>query len=659
MEPHTVCILFVQASLLLLVSGALISIGSGKRTNATVLSTFLFAACFLLLCGCIGCWPDGFAVVLLPVYLGGLVPLVHVGDALSMFFLAILTLVGMAVALFSPAYLSHLQGRFNPAMYWFALFVFIGSMAQVFMAHDAITFIVFWEAMSLSSVALVITDYASRKAKNAALIYLGATRVATTLLLAGFIWLHALSKSWMFADFNALGSEALIPLALVFAGLCIKAGTWPFHLWLPYAHTEAPAPISALMSGVMVKVAVYGMIRLVLMAHTPSLILAYSAMALGIISAFWGIMFAQVEDDLKRLLAYSTVENIGLIVFTIGFALLGKASGITSITSIAIAACLLHVLNHGTYKPLLFLGAGAVDWAAHSRDFSRLGGLQRFMPWTALMFCFGSMAICALPPLNGFASKWLIYQGLFQFSIFSTSIFNRALGITIIGLLAMIGAMSLAAFTKAFGLCFLGRPRSLQAEQAKEMPESARAAQGLLMVACILISLGAATIVQGFAPITAGILPSYNVPVKLPEPQLVIALLVLLPAFYLVLIDLGRRRVKRFSTWECGYGELPPRANIGAASFSRSLANMFGMLIQHRVFNKIYGHDRRHFPDNVNVKYYKIFVVEKYIYGPMLHALDAVGRGLIRLQTGSIHIHLLYVFATLILLVFIGIRTLR
>ncbi|MCC7527131.1 MAG: hypothetical protein IT342_01340 [Candidatus Melainabacteria bacterium] len=589
-----------------------------------------------------------------PIFLGGLVPFAQHADALSLFFLFILSLVGLSIALFSPSYLEHFKEHFHPGIYWFSLFVFVASMAQVFLCADAISFIIFWELMSLSSAALVITNRASHTAKKATIIYLGATRVSTTLMFCGFLWLHALTNSWSFADWSTMRGAGLLPLSIIFAGFCIKAGTWPFHLWLPYAHTEAPAPISALMSGVMVKVAIYGMIRLILMSNTASVSLALVAIALGAISAFWGILFTQVEGDIKRLLAYSTVENIGLIVLSIGLVLLGKSTNVVAISSIGLAGCLFHVLNHGLYKPLLFLSAGAVDWGAHSRDLAKLGGLQRLMPWTAASFFFGSLAICSLPPLNGFASKWLIYQGLFSLSVGSNSISDRTMAIALIALLSMIGAMSVASFTKVFGLCFLGTPRTPQASHAKEMPLAALISQHILIACCLVLTFGAGLIVDGFKPIAQGVLPKYDVPAMLPQPQLVVALAIPLILFYFVLIIRGRSNVKYFSTWECGYGKLPLRSFIDAASFTRPLASLFGLVIQYRTENQIQGRDRRHFPDTIDVKAHQVLWVEKFFYSPILNAFDALGKGLIKLQTGSIHIHLFYVFATLILLVLIG-----
>jgi formate hydrogenlyase subunit 3/multisubunit Na+/H+ antiporter MnhD subunit len=655
METHSFCALIIPIAFALLGSGMLVALLSGKRTNDNILSLLLFAACLALGCGAACNWPMGYASSSLPLYMGGVQAFVQRGDVLSLLFLLLLGVVGLAVALFSPAYLKHFKDRIQPGIFWFALFVFIGSMAQVFLSADAITFIVFWELMSLSSVALVVSDYASHKAKNAAHIYLGATRISTTFIFGGFLWMYSLSHSWLFSDWASLGHRPLAPLLLIFLGLCIKAGTWPFHLWLPYAHTEAPAPISALMSGIMVKVAIYAMLRLLLMPATALVPIAYVAIALGAISAFWGILFAQVYPDLKRLLAYSTVENIGLIVISLGLAMLAKAKNLPVVGSIALAACLYHCINHALYKPLLFLSTGAVDSAAHSRDLSRLGGLEKKMPWTAAMFFFGSMAICALPPLNGFNSKWLIYQGLFQFTLGGPSVYDRTIGMILIGVLAMVGALSVACFAKGFGLAFLGRARTSAAEHAEEVPASALLAQGLLVAGCVVLSLGGPWVVHWFAPVALAILPSYNVPVSLPEVQVVIALAVLIPCIYMAALR-GAHTIRRFVTWECGYGEISRRALISAASFERSIMTLFGKVVQYRVESEISGRDRRHFPDLINVRAANVSLMERVVYRPVLKAFEAAGNSLIKLQTASIHVHLLYVFATLILFILIGTR---
>jgi hydrogenase-4 component B len=633
--------------------GLLIALMFGRRVNEKLQAAILLAACACMFISALCAWPVGYKCGPLPVFLGGMVHISQHADALSLLFLLILSFVGMAVAIFTPSYVHHLQGKYHPGIFWFALLAFVASMAQTLLSVDAINFIVFWEIMSLSSVALVITDYASHRAKHAALIYLAATRISTTFLLAGFIWLFTLSHSWLFADWHSLGPAATVPMFLLFTGFCIKAGSWPFHLWLPYAHTEAPAPVSALMSGVMVKVAVYGIIRLLLVGSDTSPLLAYAAIILGSISSLWGIVFAQVYNDLKRILAYSTVENIGLIILALGLVMWCKTGPVNLVASVALAAALFHCINHSVYKPLLFLSTGAVDVQAHSRTLSRLGGLHKSMPWTAALFFVGAMSICALPPLNGFASKWLIYQGLFQFASGSIGVVERVTGLAIMGVLAMVGALSVAAFTKSFGLCFLGRARTAAAENATEASFGAIAAQALLAFACIGLSLFSTIIVQQIAPAAAGIVPGYVAFQGYAAPPLVIAMLALIASIYLLFLR-NQQKVKFFVTWECGYGELPRRTLMSGISFNRSIMDLFGRLVQIQESRQINGMDRRHFPDSITVKVENYSLIERYVYVPMLHIITAASEGLAKLQTASIHVHLFYVFATLIVAIIVG-----
>ncbi|MGI6384249.1 MAG: proton-conducting transporter membrane subunit [bacterium] len=289
------------------------------------------------------------------------------------------------------------------------------SMAGVVMAANAILFLVAWEVMALSSFALVTADHERRDSRRAAIIYLGATRAGTAFLMIGFLWAHHLTGSWVFSEWGISGTGALAPALLIFAGLATKAGCWPFHLWLPIAHPAAPAPVSALMSGVMIKTAIYVMIRLfVLDNHFVVPLLGPILLVLGAISAFWGVLFALLQHDLKRLLAYHSVENIGIILMGLGVSLLGRQHHLPLLEQLGLAAALFHTLNHAIFKSLLFLGAGAVDACTHLRDIEKLGGLVHRMPWTTGAFVAGSAAICALPPLNGFASEWLLYQGFFK-----------------------------------------------------------------------------------------------------------------------------------------------------------------------------------------------------------------------------------------------------
>ncbi len=347
-----------------------------------IYSAILFFSCTLMFAAVASAWSSTICwSVPSPIYFG-LAPWSCRLDPIASFFLLIVSFSGLVVALFSPGYIKHMEHQRNLSVYWSCLFLFVLSMAQVILAANAITFLIFWEIMALSSAFLVLSDSIKHSTQTAGLIYLAATRFSTAFLTGGFISLYFLFHSWNFADWTLVAPDTRLPMFLIFVGLCIKAGVWPFHIWLPYAHPEAPAPVSALMSGVMVKVSIYAMIRLLMESGAHGDLLGYICLTLGSLSAAWGVLFALMQRDLKRLLAYSTVENVGLILMAIAITILAKNAGLTVIATLAFSAALFHIVNHALFKGLLFLGAGAIDMRAHTRDLSALGGLGKKMPWT-------------------------------------------------------------------------------------------------------------------------------------------------------------------------------------------------------------------------------------------------------------------------------------
>lgn len=634
----------------LLLAGCLTATLFGERIKVPIFSSLLAIAALL----------SGGAALLSgrtidfalpePFYFG-LAPIAFRLDALASFFLLLLATVALAVAMFSPGYLSHSGHHIKPQHYWTSLLLFVLSMGAVMLAANALTFLVFWEIMSLSSAVLVGLDFTSTKSQRAALIYLGATRVATALLAGGFIWLHSLLGGWSFADWHLSGGIVQAPAVLLLLGLAIKAGLWPFHIWLPYAHPAAPSPVSALMSGVMIKIALYAMIRFFAMDPTGSVTLACVLGFLGMVSAVWGVVFALVQQDLKRLLAYSSVENVGIIGLGIAACLYGRASGLDAVAAIGLVAALFHCFNHGLFKSLLFLGAGAVDSAAHSRDLSQLGGLARTMPWTCLGFVIGSASICAIPPFNGFASKWLVYQALFQMASHSHDKVLVGLAVACIGALALVGGLALACFTKAVGVAFLGRPRSKSAQNARECTPLMTAAQGLLASACAALGL-ASPWVSGLLEQMVGSGHPGAVPIL---PLHVLAACLLLTAVLLYLLVLGGRKgCRRYLTWECGYGPLSPHMQVTGESFAQPVAVLFQPVLQYSMHSEITGRDRRHFPENVKAEAEISSLLESRVYGPAISAVRWASSHLARLQAGSIHLYLLYVLITLIALLLLG-----
>jgi hydrogenase-4 component B len=583
-----------------------------------------------------------------------------VADPLSRWFLGIIGLVGVAVAVFAGGYLQHLRKRVALGFVWAALAALLASMSGVVLASNAVLFLVAWEVMALSSFALVAADHAQHSVRHAALVYLGATRAGTAFLMGGFLWAHQLTGSWDFAAWTLSGRAALGPALLIFIGLATKAGCWPFHLWLPIAHPAAPAPVSALMSGVMIKTAIYAMARLFTGHHLDAPGLAPLVLGLGAVSAFWGVLFALLQHDLKRLLAYHSVENIGIILMGLGLAMAGQRLGLPLLAGLGLAAALFHSLNHAVFKSLLFLGAGAIDARAHTRDLEHLGGLIHRMPWTAACFITGSAAICALPPLNGFASEWLLYRAFFELARSAESVGLRAGGLLLMGWLALVGALALACFVKAAGVVFLGRPRSREAARAREASRTMVTAQVGLAVACAALGLGASALLAPLSRIAAGAAAAPGVAATWVLPLPLLALLLGGTVFALAALGAALARMRparRYVTWECGFGDLGPRTQYTATSFAQPIARLFGAVYRYHLEVAVAGRDRRHFPESVTVTSTHEPYLETRLYAPLVQLIQrAAGTFVMRLQAGSIHQYLLYIVLALGLLLWIGYR---
>ncbi len=640
---------------LLLALGALVAIFR-RWSDHFLFSAIVFGAGSAMLATAVVCGFNAPALWQAPqVFAIGFFPITFRLDTLSAIFLGLLGCVSVATSFFSPGYLSHLNDRIHTGHYWSALCLFLLSMALVVLSADAISFIVFWELMSLSSLALVGAEHKKHQVQRAVLIYLGATRIATAFLASGFLWMHAITQSWNFSEWHFDNPASYAPAFLILIGFCIKAGIWPFHIWLPYAHPAAPTPVSSLMSGVMIKIALYGMVRLLVLGDLNYQPLAYLALFLGTVSAFWGVLFALVQHDLKRLLAYHSVENVGLILMGISLALLSKTAQLPEIAAIGLAAGIFHCVNHGLFKSLLFLGAGCVDAQAHTRDLGHLGGLAKRMPWTMVSFLIGSAAICSLPPLNGFASKYLIYQAVFQNMWLSGSLVDRGLSIAIICLLALVGGLALACFTKAMGVTFLGNARSKGAMAAKEASTGMIVSQLILALCCFVLGLSVPQVLLILKPICeAAVHQPTNIENAFPIPQAGVAIALLTLALLIYAICMHSSRVRKYITWECGFGDLSSRTQVTPDSFAQPVARIFSPILRYRVTFEITGKDRRHFPEQIKVEPQMVSILEQKIYLPAIWLVGQMARVLAKIQAGSIHLYLVYLCFTLLLLLFLG-----
>jgi hydrogenase-4 component B len=418
-------------------------------------------------------------------------------DGLSAFFLLVIALVTAAAAIYAPSYLgAHANG---PGVQTLALAVFVGCMALVCCAGDLVTFLLAWEGMTLASWILVVSDTRSEENARAGLLYLVMAHAGTAALLVAFLTLADRAGGFDFPALRAAargldGSTRTAIFMLALAGFGAKAGVVPLHVWLPKAHPAAPSHASALMSGVMLKVALYGIFRFGFDLLAPAAgplpaAWGWTVLLLGTASALIGVLLALQQHDLKRLLAFHSVENVGIILIGAGVAmLLGGGRGPPALATLALAAALLHTLNHAAFKGLLFLGAGSVLARTGVRNMEELGGLARRMPWTAWLFLVGAVAISALPPLNGFVSEWMTFQALLLGGVRLGGASGLLAGIAA-SMLALTGGLAAACFAKAFGVTFLGRPRTAHAERAVESPAPMIAGMLLLAAACVALGL--------------------------------------------------------------------------------------------------------------------------------------------------------------------------
>ena len=625
-------------------------------------------------------------------------------DKLGGFFLALIALGVVPAAIYGIGYTSSLGGHADPGRtsslggqadfgraeteelgqlrnlgVMFPLFA--AFLVLVPLAANIVTFLVMWEGMSITSYFLVITDSRDPEVREAGLWYAVMTHIGLGCLLAALILFaqsgSALGSSALaFADLrNAAGG--LTPTVrnaiflLAFLGFGSKAGMAPLHVWLPRAHPAAPSHVSALMSGVMLKLGIYGLLRVGvdLLGQGPAWWGAL-LLAVGAVSALLGILYALMEHDLKRLLAYSSVENIGIILLGLGAALIFRSYGLPALALLGLTAALYHTLNHTAFKSLLFLGAGSILHATGTRNMERMGGLIKQMPWTGGLFLLGAAAISALPPLNGFMSEWLTFQTLLQgFQIPNSSLVM--LMPLAMGALALTGGLAAACFVKAFGISFLALPRSTAASEAHEASPTMVAGMALLGLACVALGLGAgwitpallgiAAAVTGLAP--AGVLGAGGLMVSIPassarlSPLGVTALL----AGLAVLLPLTLRLLhvnfdlRTGDTWNCGRMLSTARQEYTASSFAEPLKRVFAALYRpSRDLSIDFHPDSIYFLESISYRSEIRPWFDHYVYDPFVRGVTRVAERARHIQSGSIHLYLTYIVVALLILLWVA-----
>ncbi len=593
-------------------------------------------------------------------------------DMLGAFFLGLIGMVAIACATYGASYSKAYEGRYSLRLLGAMLNLFLVSMSLVPCAGNVLTFLLMWEGMSLTSYFLVLTESDEPDTVHAANWYLAMTHGGLALILAAFLLLSAGAHTSAFLDLREAaaplppGTRNLIFLLALF-GFGSKAGIVPLHVWLPRAHPAAPSHVSALMSGVMIKLGVYGLLRvgLDLLGAGPAW---WGALVLGLgaVSALLGVLYALMENDLKRLLAYSSVENIGLIFIAVGSGFLFLSLGMRPAAGLAFAAGLYHALNHSAFKGLLFLGAGSVLHAARTRDMNQMGGLIRTLPWTAFCFLTGSLAIAGLPPLNGFVSEWLLFQSLLP-GIGSHAKLVAPLMTLAIGILALTGGLTAAGFVKAFGISFLAIPRSSAAERAHEAPIGMRIGMGLLAAACLGLALAAAivlpalgAVIGGYAGLPAvaprlagGLQVTTSAGVARMSPLLLAAgLVVVVAGVWLGVRLLGSgRRVRVSETWGCGRVGQTPRMEYTSTAFAEPLRRVFAELYRPTQDLSIDFHpESKYFIQSMEYRSEIVPWFERYLYAPIIDWLKRMAVRVRSLQSGSAHLYLTYIVIALVAL---------
>jgi hydrogenase-4 component B len=594
-------------------------------------------------------------------------------DALGAFFVLVVSLLGVALSLYSLGYARGFEGRKNVAALGAFFNVLLLAMTLVFLASNAFFFLIAWELMALSSYFLVSFEHEKAETRDAGVLFFVMSHIGTGCLILGFLLLFQASGSYAFAGFHALGErmssgkrDAAFLLFLV--GFGAKAGLVPLHIWLPAAHPVAPSNVSALMSGVLIKTGIYGMTRVFFdFLGPPPNWWGVTLLTVGTMSALLGVLYALMEHDLKRLLAYHSVENIGIILMGLGASLMFLHSGHPVLASLALLAGLYHTMNHAVFKALLFLGAGAVLQATHTRNMEELGGLAKRMRWTAVFFLVGAVAISALPPLNGFVSEWLTYQSLLQ-GFGTTPSLVRLMFPLSGAMLALTGALAAACFVKAFGITFLAQPRTEKARQAHEVSFTMLLGQGILTAACVFLGLFPILFLKLLDPVTqqltgeqlsaqlnaaGGLVLSTGVANAgtISMAGIALAGIGMLVVPLLLWLAFARRAKTRLGpTWDCGQQGLTPQMQYTATGFSKPIRMIFKALFRpHREVQREYDFSP-YYATNIRFQSHVEEVFQTRLYRPLNRLVLHVARRLRALQAGSIQAYLIYIFITLVLL---------
>lgn len=663
-------------------AGALLAVLLNKR-RAGMLIPYIAAAlssAMLIVMSAPVLLGHGDVILSLPTYIQRLGEFSLRVDSLSAFFLIVMAIVTMCVSIYSVGYLREYENKYNLGRMGFLFNIFILSLCMVFTAGNAILFLIMWEIMSVSSYFLVIYEWRRADSVSSGLMYLVMTHVGTAFIAAAFLLMWTQTGSFDFTSFAGIREMSELSgtmrsgiFILLLLGFGTKAGLVPLHIWLPRAHPAAPSNISALMSAVMVKTAAYMIIRCCFgFLGVTEVWWGLLVLLIACISALVGVVYALAETDIKRILAYSTVENMGIIFIGIGAAMVFQAFSngdstipyLADIAALALVASLFHVMSHALFKSLLFMGAGAVISSSHTRNIEKMGGIGRRMRYTGAFFFVGALSISAIPPLNGFIGEWMLFQSLFLSQTIGDPMVNILIPAAVAAL-ALAGAIAAACFVRLYGAVFLARPRSDHAENAEEASNSMLGSMMILASLCVLTGVLATFIVRIVDKVSASVLGTSiaskvvgGITLSTPDGgfshisplAVVIVFLLLLPLVYLLSNRLGGpQRIMREDTWDCGT-PLGPRNQYTATGHSQPLIHSFGRYVGVKSEVSETKSSSPLIPARMKFHQEVEPVFERYLYRPIHRAAVELSNRIGWIQMGSIQAYLAYIFVTLLVL---------
>ncbi len=572
-------------------------------------------------------------------------------DWISSFFILIISLVSLAVTIYSFGYVDHIDSTSKRNFLVFLMPLFIASMALVVFSKSMINLLIFWEIMSVSSFLLVMFDYENTETKKAGTFYFVMTQMSTVFLFLSFMIIYHYTGSFDIKQITGIPIFMLNILFLsLFFGFGIKAGIIPLHQWLPYAHAAGPSPISALMSGIMIKVGIYGIVRFLFLLPDKQLWWGVLILTIGTISGLLGVIYALKEHDLKRLLAYHSIENIGIILTGLGLFLIFSFFNIPKLAILSLAGGLFHVLNHALFKSLLFLASGSVINETGTKNIEEMGGLIKTMPITASLFLIGAISISALPPFNGFVSEFMIFQALFQSGAINNPVIEVILLIAL-SLFALTSALAAACFVKAFGTVFLAVPRTEKIRSSKEVSASMLIGPSILAFFCIILGIFSSQIFEFVGK-------QINYDFKLPNLFFLSIIIILLAIIiWIFTLFFTNKKTRISETWNCGLNSQNAKMEYTASGFSEPIVTIFSPIYRTKKRNERVFFDSKNalFKEGIaDIDLMRIF--EKYLYFPVAAIIEKISVVIAKFQNRlDLDIHLLYNFITILLLLIMAV----